>query len=144
MKHLPIWLLVGIALLVSGCGPAAKEELAKLEVGMTQAQVQKVLGKPEKMQCVRFPAHDRDYLVWEYEMLPDMGPVCPSEGTARVLTGVATLGLSEVAWNNAKLKPHWVYFLDGYMVFAGRGFDCSSPEICSIHKNNLVGHVCRR
>lgn len=144
MKTLSSLLLLGIVILAAGCSPAAKDQLSKLEVGMTQAQVEKTLGKPEKVQCVRFPAHDRDYLVWEYQMVPDTGPVCPSEGTARVVTGVVTLGLSEVAWNKSKLQPHWVYFLDGYMVFAGRGFDCQSPEICSINNNNLAGNICRK
>ncbi len=144
MKTMPLWLLMGITLLITGCAPAAQEQLAKLQVGMTQAQVQKTLGKPEKVECVRFPSHERDYLIWQYQMVPDTGPVCPSEGTARVLTGMATLGLSEFAWTNAKLKPHWVYFLDGYMVFAGRGFDCTSPEICSINNNNLAGNICRK
>lgn len=144
MKNLSLIPMLLIVALLAGCAPAAKDQLAKLEVGMTQSQVQKTLGQPVKVQCVRFPAHDRDYLIWEYEMIPDMGPVCPSEGTARVVTGVATLGLSEIAWNKAKLKPHWVYFLDGFMVFAGRGFDCSSPEICSINSHNLAGNVCRK
>lgn len=144
MKYLSSLLFLGVILFAVGCGPAAKEELAKLEVGMTQGQVEKILGKPEKVECVRFPAHERDYLIWQYQMIPDTGPVCPSEGTARIVTGVATLGLSEVAWNKAKLKPHWVYFLDGYMVFAGRGFECETPDICTINNKNLAGNVCRK
>ncbi|KMY67003.1 hypothetical protein AAU61_13710 [Desulfocarbo indianensis] len=144
MKRTTWLLMLVIMALAAGCAVTAEDHLSKLDVGMTQAEVEKALGKPEKAQCVRFPAHDRDYLVWEYQMVPDSGPVCPSEGAARMVTGVVTLGLSEVAWSHAKTKAHWVYFLDGYMVFAGRGFDCSSPEICSINQDNLAGAVCRK
>ena len=26
------------------------------------------------------------------------------------LTGIATLGLSEIAWRNAQAEPHWIFF----------------------------------
>ncbi len=132
-RALSVWLLA--ALLLSGaCAMRAETELKKLKVGMTQAEVEKVLGKPVSTKCVRFPAYQRDYLVWEYMMVPERKLVCPSEGAARILSGVATLGLSEIAWTRAQAKPHWVYFLDGIMVYAGLGFDCSQPNTCTIHK----------
>ncbi len=137
------WLLMGLLLLAAGCAVRAEEQLAKLQEGMTQAEVERAIGKPEAVMCVRFPSYERDYLVWQYEMIPAAMPVCPSEGAARTITGIATLGLSEVAWTHAKAKPHWVYFLDGFMVFAGRGFDCTSPAICTIHKDKVAGNTCR-
>jgi hypothetical protein len=41
-----------------------------------------------------------------------------------VLTGMFTLGLSEVGWSHAMATPHWVYFLDGKMVYFSEAIDC--------------------
>jgi len=36
-----------------------------------------------------------------------------------------TLGLSEVGWTHAMATPHWVYFLDGKMVYFSEAIDCA-------------------
>ena len=117
------WLILLAILMMAGCAHEAAEEMAKVHVGMTPQEVEAKLGEPEHIKRVRFPGHQRDYLVLEYEMVPE-SQVCLSEGTGRVLTGMLTLGLSEVAWTNAKATPHWVYFLDGRMVYFSEAVDC--------------------
>jgi hypothetical protein len=137
MQRTALWLLAALALAVAaaGCAARADQELTKVMPGMTQEEVRSALGPPEEEMCVRFPAYEQDYLVWQYQMVPEGMLVCPSEGAMRTVTGVATLGLSELAWRQAKRKPHWVYFLDGEMVYAGRGFDCSDPAVCQRNHN---------
>lgn len=49
----------------------------------------------------------------------------------RALTGMATLGLSEIAWSYAKTQPHWLYFFDGMLVHFSRGFDCNKEKTCT-------------
>jgi hypothetical protein len=39
---------------------------------MTEYQVASRLGNPEKIRRVRFMGHERDYIVWEYRMVPDV------------------------------------------------------------------------
>jgi len=130
MPKLKLWLLLGLALLVAGCAARAADEFAKLKPGMREAEVRQVLGDPVAVRTVRFSGHDEDYLVWEYLMVPD-DDLCPSEAASRVVTGIVTLGLSEIAWSNAKAVPHWVYFLDGMMVYTSKAFDCDHDEICT-------------
>lgn len=127
-------LLVGLAML-SGCVAAAKEEFAKLKVGMNEEQVGKVLGKPEAVSAVRFAGHDRDYTVWQYEMVPNT-PLCPSEAIPRFVSGLATAGLSEIAWTHAQAEPHWIYFLDGAMVYTSPAFDCQKSELCKVNRKS--------
>ena len=132
MKARP-WLLLGLCLLLSaGCASKAAEEFAKLEVGMSPAEVRQALGEPEKVKKVRFKNHEEDYVVWEYSMIPETHILCPSEGVSRAVTGIATLGLSELAWNQALTKPHWIYFFDDRMVYFSRGFDCEQSPECQI------------
>ncbi|MCB2226017.1 MAG: hypothetical protein KQH53_05000 [Desulfarculaceae bacterium] len=118
-----VWFILLAIALIAGCAHEAAEEMAKVQVGMTPKQVEAKLGQPEAVKRVRFPGHQRDYLVLQYELIPQ-SQVCLSEGTGRVLTGMFTLGLSEVAWTNAKATPHWVYFLDNKMVYFSEAVDC--------------------
>lgn len=117
------WLVVAVLALAAGCAVKASDQVGKIEPGMTPEQVTARLGEPEHIKRVRFPGHQRDYLVLEYEMVPEI-PSCPSEAAARVLTGVVTLGVSEVGWTNAQATPHWVYFMDGRMVYFSEAIDC--------------------
>jgi hypothetical protein len=39
-----------------------------------------------------------------------------------------TLGLSEIGWSHAKATPHWVYFLDGHMVYTSEAIDCAQAH----------------
>ena len=136
------WLLLLAVAFSAGCAANAAEEFAKLKVGMTQAEVRQALGDPRAVRCIRFRGHKRDYLVWEYEMVPEHGPICPTEGASRVITGMLTLGASEIAWTHAKAEPHWVYFLDGMMVYASPGFDCDQDASCQYHPLTAQG-TCR-
>lgn len=43
-----------------------------------------------------------------------------------MLTGMFTLGLSEIGWSHAKAVPHWIYFLDGHMVYTSEAIDCAN------------------
>lgn len=119
---LAVGVLLALAAL-AGCAATANDQMGKLEVGMTSQQVKKSLGPPEAIKRVRFPGYSRDYLVWEYSWVPET-PACPSEGVSRVLTGMMTLGVSEVGWTHAKARPHWVYFLDDHMVYTSKAVDC--------------------
>ena len=123
-------LILGLAFL-AGCAANADTQLAKVNAGMTQAQVKEALGSPEKIFTVRFSGHEDDYLVWEYSYVPDRW-ICPTEAAGRALTGIATLGLSEIAWRNAQAEPHWIFFLDGVMMHSSLGFDCAKDDICTI------------
>jgi hypothetical protein len=38
---------------------------------------------------------------------------------------VVTLGLSEIGWSYINAVPHWVYFLDGKMVYTSEAIDCA-------------------
>ncbi len=127
--------LVFVLALAAGCVAPAKDEFAKLRVGMTEYQVSQALGKPEEVKLVRFKGHDSDYQVWQYNMVPDI-PTCPSEAIPRVMTGVATLGLAEIAWTHAKAEAHWVYFLDGAMVYTSPAFDCLNGELCRVSRSS--------
>lgn len=131
-KFLALVLIFGLAL-AAGCVAPAKEQFAKLQVGMTKPQVARTIGEPEKVEFVRFKGHDSDYEVWQYQMVPDT-PTCPSEAIPRFVTGVATLGLAEIAWTHAKSDAHWVYFLDGAMVYTSPAFDCLGGELCKVHR----------
>ncbi len=118
---------------LAGCVAGAKEQFAKIEVGMKQEQVAQTLGNPEKVEFVRFAGHDQDYEVWQYEMVPNT-PLCPSEAVPRFATAMATAGLSEIVWTRAKAEPHWVYFLDGALVYTSPAFDCSVGDLCKVHR----------
>ncbi|MCB2189403.1 MAG: hypothetical protein KQJ78_23540 [Deltaproteobacteria bacterium] len=118
--------LVGLALalgLAGACVPKAEYEMPKLQVGMNYQQVETEIGKPENIKLVHFNGNDTDYLVWEYLMVPTT-PVCPSEGLARSFAAVATLGVSEIGVSHLKAMPHWIYFMDGKLVYTSRGLDC--------------------
>lgn len=117
------WLIIVVLALAAGCAHYASDEVGKIQPGMTPEQVAARLGEPEHIKRVRFPGHQRDYLVMEYELVPEI-PACPSSAAARAITGVFTLGISEVGWTNAQASPHWVYFLDGKMVFFSEAVDC--------------------
>lgn len=119
--------------MVAGCVAGAKEQMAKIEVGMSQQEVAKALGEPEKVESVRFAGHDRDYEVWQYDMVPNT-PLCPSEAVPRFTTALVTAGLSEIAWSKAKAAPHWVYFMDGSLVYTSQAFDCSTGEMCKVNR----------
>ena len=125
-------LILGLAL-AAGCVAPAKEQFAKLQVGMSKPQVAKTIGDPEMVEYVRFKGHDSDYEVWQYQMVPDT-PLCPSEAIPRFMTGVATLGLAEIAWTRAKADAHWVYFMDGSLVYTSPAFDCLGGELCQVRK----------
>ena len=118
---------------VAGCAASAKDQMAKLQVGMKQPQVEQVLGKPEEVKQVKFKGHDDYYEVWQYEMVPET-PLCPSEAIPRFITGVATAGLAEIAWTHAKATAHWIYFLDGQMVYTSAAFDCLNGEFCQVRR----------
>ncbi len=132
-KVLAAFVILGLAL-AAGCVAPAKEQFAKLQVGMSKPQVTRAIGEPEKVEYVRFKGHDSDYEVWQYQMVPDT-PMCPSEGIPRFITDAATLGLAEIAWTHAKADAHWVYFLDGSMVYTSPAFDCLGGELCKVHRN---------
>lgn len=121
--RLTSWLVIAVLALAAGCASYASDEVGKIQPGMTPEQVTAKLGEPEHVKRVRFPGHQRDYMVLEYEMVPEI-PACPSSAAARVLTGMVTLGVSEVGWTNAQATPHWVYFLDGRMVYFSEAIDC--------------------
>jgi len=131
-KAITALLILGLAL-SAGCVAPAKEQFAKLQVGMSKPQVAKTIGEPEKVEYVRFKGHDSDYEVWQYQMVPDI-PTCPSEAIPRFMTGVATLGLAEIAWTRAKADAHWIYFLEGSMVYTSPAFDCLGGELCMVRK----------
>jgi hypothetical protein len=131
-KVLAVVLILGLAL-AAGCVAPAKEQFAKLQVGMSKTQVSKTIGEPEKVEYVRFKGHDSDYEIWEYQMVPDT-PTCPSEAIPRFMTGVATLGLAEIAWTRAKADAHWIYFLDGSLVYTSPAFDCLAGELCKVRR----------
>ncbi len=130
-----LWTVALMVALTAGCAASAKDELAKLEVGMSKSQVSSTLGQPEAVETVRFAGHDRDYEVWQYQMVPNT-PLCPSEALPRFMTGVATAGLSEIAWTRAKAEAHWVYFLDGSMVYSSPAFDCSHNDLCKVNRKD--------
>jgi len=65
------WLVLLAMLLAAGCAANASDQLAKIHPGMTPQEVSDKLGPPEHIKRVRFPGHQRDYLVMEYEMVPD-------------------------------------------------------------------------
>jgi hypothetical protein len=120
-----------LLLLTAGCAPKAGETLAKLKLGMTPQEVRQALGEPKARRCIRFTGHKSPYLVWEYSMVPERGPVCASEGAGRLITGMATLGASEIIWSHVNAKPHWVYFINGMMVYTSLAFDCRTDDTCS-------------
>lgn len=132
-RKLLVAVLISGLLSASGCVASSKDQFAKLQVGMTKPQVSRHIGEPEKVEYVRFKGHDADYEIWQYQMVPDT-PTCPSEAIPRVITGVATLGLAEIAWTHAKADAHWVYFLDGAMVYTSPAFDCLGGELCKVRK----------
>lgn len=71
MTKRTVLFILGLMLIASGCAGRANEELAKVEVGMTSQMVKKSLGQPAKVRLVRFTGHEDDYLVWQYNFLPD-------------------------------------------------------------------------
>jgi hypothetical protein len=117
------WLIIAVLVLGAGCAHYASDEESKIQPGMTPDQVIAKLGEPEHVKRVRFPGHQRDYLVLEYNLVPEI-PACPSSAAARAITGMLTLGVSEVGWTNAQATPHWIYFLDNKMVFFSEAVDC--------------------
>ncbi len=134
--HLPLVVLAVLAVLAAaGCAPKASDMLPKIKTGMNTEEVREALGKPQVTHCVHFQGNEGNYLVWEYEMVPDM-PVCPSEGISRVATGIVTLGLSEVAWSHAKAKPYWLYFHENTLMHFAPAFDCSAQKFCTMVKLN--------
>lgn len=66
------YLVLLLALAAAGCASHAEDQFAKLKVGMSQNEVKTSLGAPEKVRSVRFSGHDEDYLVWEYEFVPEL------------------------------------------------------------------------
>jgi len=131
--------LLGLALLAA-CAPKATEQFARVQLGMTKQQVAGILGKPEAVRYVHFPGYERDFQVWEYQMVPDT-PNCPSEAVSRVLTGMVTVGFSEIAWSHAKSQPHWVYFLDERLFYTSPAFDCTGGELCQSRLGKLEGDL---
>ncbi|MCA1906321.1 MAG: outer membrane protein assembly factor BamE [Desulfarculus sp.] len=123
----------------AGCAASAKDQMAKLQVGMKQPQVEQILGKPEEVKQVKFKGHDDYYEVWQYAMVPDT-PLCPSEAIPRFVTDVATLGLAEIAWTNAQATAHWIYFLDGELVYTSAAFDCLNGEFCQVRRSPARQH----
>lgn len=130
MKTFISFAMLMAILTLAGCGPQASDQFAKLTPGMSQNQVQDALGKPEAVRRVRFSGYEDDYLVWEYNYAGENESWCPTEAVSRLVTGVVTLGFSEIAWNNAKIQPHWVYFVDDRFVFTTKAFDCEKDKIC--------------
>lgn len=98
------WLIIAVLALGAGCAHYASDEESKIQPGMTPDQVIAKLGEPEHVKRVRFPGHQRDYLVLEYNLVPEI-PACPSSAAARAITGMLTLGVSEVGWTNAQATP---------------------------------------
>lgn len=135
-KIVAAMLMLGLALGAVGCVAPAKEQFAKLSVGMDKDQVTKAIGQPEEVKFVRFKGHESDYEVWQYQMVPDK-PLCPSEAIPRFASDMVTLGLAEVAWTHAEADPHWVYFLDGKMVYTSSAFDCLNGELCKVHRSSM-------
>ncbi|CAO0822973.1 Lipoprotein SmpA/OmlA domain-containing protein [Desulfarculales bacterium] len=131
-KVLALVLILGLVL-TAGCVAPAKEQFAKLQVGMSKPQVTHTIGEPEKVDYVRFKGHDSDYEIWQYQMVPDT-PLCPSEAIPRFVTDVATLGLAEIAWTRVKADAHWIYFLDGALVYTSPAFDCLDGELCKMRR----------
>lgn len=137
--HLSLMVLAALlALAAGGCAPKASDMLPKIKTGMNTEEVREALGPPQKKHCVHFSGNQGNYLVWEYEMVPDM-PVCPSEGISRVATGIVTLGLSEVAWNHSKARPFWFYFHEDTLMHFAPGFDCKASKFCNMVKRNGAG-----
>ncbi len=67
-----MWAVVlGLGLVVGGCAPKASEALAKVHVGMTPAEVAKVLGPPQRRLVVSFPDASEEFVVWVYNLVPD-------------------------------------------------------------------------
>lgn len=132
-KSLILVLCLVLALL-AGCVAGAKEQFGKIEPGMNKQQVTQALGDPERVDSVRFAGHDRDYEIWQYAMVPNT-PLCPSEAVPRFATAMVTAGLSEIVWTRAKSEPHWVYFLDGSLVYTSPAFDCAVGDLCKVHRS---------
>jgi hypothetical protein len=55
-----------------------------------------------------------------------------------VLTGLASLGLSEIAWSKAKEEPYWIYFMDGMMVYKSPAFNCETDRTCEYRGEGVL------
>ena len=128
MKNLAAILgLMACLVLLAGCAPTAREQFAKIEPGMSRAQVAQVLGEPEYITTIRFSGHAQDFEIWQYEMMAD-APFCPGD----LVLSALTLGLSNLARTDKQIKPHWVYFQEGRLVYTSPAFDCADGELCKI------------
>jgi outer membrane protein assembly factor BamE (lipoprotein component of BamABCDE complex) len=67
-------LFAGLVLIaiVTGCVQHAADVTGQLKPGMSESQVTGMLGQPMYKKLVRFKGHTEDYLVYEYEMIPDI------------------------------------------------------------------------
>lgn len=133
--------VLALALFLAGCAARADQDFVKVHLGMSKNEVRHTLGEPAGVEQIKFPGHTRAYEIWEYYMIPD-APICVAQGTARVVTGMATLGLSEVLWSHGRTTPHWVYFLGDQAVYTSPLIVCQSPPDCELryHQDSPLPH----
>jgi outer membrane protein assembly factor BamE (lipoprotein component of BamABCDE complex) len=72
MRSLFILASFVVVVLAAGCTHHAYDVSQQLQNGMSQSQVVKLIGMPLKKKLIRFKGHTEDYLVYEYEMVPDV------------------------------------------------------------------------
>ena len=59
-------------MVISGCVQHAADVSQQLKMGMSETQVTGMLGLPMFKKIIRFQGHTEDYLVYEYELVPDV------------------------------------------------------------------------
>lgn len=58
--------------MLTGCAKHAADVNSTLKTGMSEEEVVAILGQPMYKIWIRFTGHTEDYLVYEYEFVPDI------------------------------------------------------------------------
>ena len=59
-----------VSALAAGCATRAENTFTKVQLGMSEASVRQTIGEPDEVKKVRFEGHTRDYVIWEYMLVP--------------------------------------------------------------------------
>lgn len=70
MRPHKLMLLILALALAAGCATKAENTFTKVQLGMSQGSVRQTLGEPVEVKKVRFEGHTRDYVIWEYMLVP--------------------------------------------------------------------------
>lgn len=72
MRLISLFTGLALILIVTGCVKHAADVNEQLKPGMSENQVTGMLGQPMYKKLVRFKGHTEDYLIYEYELVPDI------------------------------------------------------------------------